>query len=253
MLFRSQQGDTATLTTNSDTPWLVLTVPTDVQPRSTRTTGLYHVAILVPSRAALARTIRRLAEKEYPLSGVADHLVSEALYLDDPDGNGLEIYRDRPRDTWRFEDGSLRMATDPLDVRKLLSEGLADSQPWNGLDPQTRVGHVHLQVADLQAAVDFYSGVLGFDVMAHYGRSAAFVSAGGYHHHLGLNTWNSLGAQPAPANAVGLRDFTVVLPNSEELAKVAERLRAAGSSFDEQDSVLLVRDPSSNAVRLLTA
>jgi catechol 2,3-dioxygenase len=248
-----QEGDTATLTAGGDDPWLLLTALPGARPKPLRTTGLYHVAILVPSRAALARTIRRLAEQEYPLSGVADHLVSEALYLNDPDENGLEIYRDRPRDQWRFEDGSLKMATDPLDVRKLLTEGLADSKPWTGLDPQTRVGHVHLQVADLQAAVDFYSGVLGFDLMAQYGRSAAFVSAGGYHHHLGLNTWNSLGGTPPPANAVGLRSFDVVLPNEEELAKAAERLRAAAVSFDEQDGVLLARDPSSNTVRLRTA
>ena len=250
---REQQGNTVTLAAGDSAPWLLLTAPPDAQPRPPHTTGLYHVALLTPSRAALARSLRRLVEMNYPLQGAADHLVSEALYLADPDGNGIEIYRDRPRDTWRLANGQVVMATNHLDLRALLNEGLADDRPWSSLDSQTRIGHMHLQVADLQAAVDFYTGVLGFDLTARYGPGAAFVSAGGYHHHIALNTWESLGGSPPPSDAVGLRSFTVVLPNAGELARVTERLRAAGIAYEEQDGEALVRDPSHNALRLRAA
>ena len=244
-------GDTATLTTGGALPWLRLTAPADVRPRPVPSTGLYHVAILVPSRAALARSLRRLVERDYPLQGASDHLVSEALYLADPDGNGLGIYRDRPRDGWLDANGQLMMGTERLDVRALLNEGLADDRPWTGLDPATRVGHVHLQVADLQAAVDFYAGALGFEVMLASSRmGAAFVSAGGYHHHIGLNTWASRGAPPPPPAAVGLRIFDVVLPDAQAIAAVTARLRAAGVAYEASDGAIVVRDPSGTAVRL---
>ncbi|HEV2236491.1 MAG TPA: VOC family protein [Ktedonobacterales bacterium] len=243
-------GDTATLGAG-DTPWLLLTQPEGAQPRPPRTTGLYHVAILTPSRAALARSLRRLVEQRYPLSGASDHLVSEALYLDDPDGNGLEIYRDRPRAEWYDAEGNFQMGTLPLDVQALLAEGLADERPWDGLEPATRVGHMHVQVADLGAAVDFYAGVLGFDVMLASERmGAAFVSAGGYHHHLGINTWGTRGAPAAAQSAVGLRRFDVVLPDAAALAAVTERLRAAGVAFETDGGAVIARDPSGNAVRL---
>jgi catechol 2,3-dioxygenase len=243
-------GDTATLTAGG-TPRLLLTQPEGVQARPPHTTGLYHVAILVPSRAALARSLRRLVERRYPLSGASDHLVSEALYLDDPDGNGLEIYRDRPRADWYDADGNFQMGTLPLDVYALLDEGVADERPWTGLEPETRVGHMHVQVADLQAAVDFYAGVLGFDVMLASERmGAAFVSAGGYHHHLGINTWGTRNGPTPPANAVGLRRFDVVLPDAAALAAVTERLRAASVPFETEEDVVIARDPSGNVVRL---
>jgi catechol 2,3-dioxygenase len=246
-------GETATLTAG-DTPWLRLTQPEGVRPRPPRTTGLYHVAILVPSRAALARSLRRLVEQRYPLSGASDHLVSEALYLDDPDGNGLEIYRDRPRADWFDADGHFQMGTLPLDVYALLAEGQADERPWAGLEPETRVGHMHVQVADLQAAVDFYAGVLGFGVMLASERmGAAFVSAGGYHHHLGINTWGTRNGATPPANAVGLRRFDVVLPDAAALAAVTERLRAAGAPFETVEGAVIARDPSGNTVRLRQA
>ena len=247
----SQGTDSATLTADGATPLLALSVPTDAQPKPPRTTGLYHVAILTPSRAALARTVRRLAETRYPLGGVADHGVSEALYLSDPDDNGLEIYRDRPRAEWQFVNGALTMTTDPLDVDALLAEGLADPRPWDGLEPETRVGHMHLQVSDLDAAVVFYHDVLGFDLMARYGPSAAFLSAGGYHHHLGLNTWGTRHAPSAPANSVGLRQFDILVPNAAELARIATRLRDADITFDQSADALTVHDPSGNLARVI--
>jgi catechol 2,3-dioxygenase len=173
-----------------------------------RSTGLYHFAILVPSRAALGRSLRRLVEKSWPLSGASDHLVSEALYLDDPDGLGIEIYRDRPRGEWPVRNGQLMMATDPLDLQMLVDEPGAD-QPWSALDAATVIGHVHLHVPHLDSAEAFYCGRIGFEPTVRGYPGALFVAAGGYHHHLGLNTWTGIGAPPPPENAVGLRSFTI--------------------------------------------
>jgi catechol 2,3-dioxygenase len=173
-----------------------------------RSSGLFHFAILVPSRAALGRSLRRLAEKRWPISGAADHLVSEALYLDDPDGLGIEIYRDRPTDSWRVVGGELAMATDPLDLQAVHDEPGAET-PWNGLESGTVMGHVHLHVPHLDTAEAFYCGRIGFEPMVRRYPGALFVSAGGYHHHLGLNTWSGVGAPPPPENAAGLRSFTI--------------------------------------------
>lgn len=213
-------------------------------------TGLYHFAVLVPSRVELARSLRRLVETEYPLQGFADHLVSEAIYLADPDDNGIEIYRDRPRSEWYDAQGKIRMATDPLDVRGVLAELNGHDGAWRGLDAATKLGHMHLQVANVNQAKMFYSDVLGFDLIMRYGPSAAFVSAGGYHHHVGMNTWNSAGAPPPPPESIGLREFVVRLPNLDELGKVLDRVRGAGVQIEERDEGVLVHDPSQIAVML---
>jgi catechol 2,3-dioxygenase len=182
---------------------------TDAIPRPRRSAGLFHFAILVPSRAALGRSLRRLADRSWPLTGASDHLVSEALYLNDHDGLGIEIYRDRPRDSWqRLPDGQLAMATDPLDLQGVRDEPGAET-PWHGLEPGTIIGHVHLHVPHLDAAEAFYCGRIGFDPILRRYPGALFVSAGGYHHHLGLNVWNGIGAPPPPEHAVGLRAFTI--------------------------------------------
>ncbi len=160
-------------------------------------TGLYHFAILVPSRADLGRWLRHWLERGMPLPGQGDHLVSEALYISDPDGNGIEIYRDRPRAEWTWVNGQVRMAVDPVDIQGVLAEGDRAGQAWDGLPAGTRLGHMHLQVGDIATARAFYCGVLGFDLVAEM-PTALFVSAGGYHHHIGMNTWHSQGAQPAP-------------------------------------------------------
>lgn len=181
----------------------------DAIARPRRSSGLYHFAILVPSRAALGRSLRRLAAMRWPLSGASDHLVSEALYLDDPDGLGIEIYRDRPRDAWqRLMNGEIAMATDPLDLPGVRDEPGAEA-PWQGLDAGTIMGHVHLHVPHLDSAEALYCGRVGFDPILRRYPGALFVSAGGYHHHLGLNTWAGVGAPPPPSNAVGLRSFTI--------------------------------------------
>lgn len=181
----------------------------DAVPKPRRSSGLFHFAILVPSRAALGRSLRRLAEKRWPISGASDHLVSEALYLDDPDGLGIEIYRDRPRNSWqRLDGGEIAMATDPLDLQGVHDEPGAET-PWQGLESGTIMGHVHLHVPHLETGEALYCGQVGFEPILRRYPGALFVSAGGYHHHLGMNTWAGVGAPPPPENAVGLRAFTV--------------------------------------------
>jgi catechol 2,3-dioxygenase len=217
-----------------------------------RAPGLYHLAIVVPTRRDLAFALGRLVVARWPLDGASDHLVSEALYLSDPDGNGIEIYRDRPRAEWPRSDGELQMGTLALDLDDVLAE--LDGAP--GLQEQapagTRIGHVHLQVSDIPTAEAFYHGVLGFDVIVRGYPGALFVSAGGYHHHVGLNTWHSAGTAPASDGSVGLRSFTIELPDSAELDAMAARIEAAGLAYERRVDGILVRDPFANAVLLTT-
>jgi catechol 2,3-dioxygenase len=221
------------------------------RPLDRRSTGLYHLAILMPDRPELARSLRRIAEARWPLDGASDHLVSEALYLSDPDGNGIEIYRDRPREQWPERDGRLEMATLALDLDDLLRESSESGE--RPVPAETRIGHVHLQVANLDDAERFYSGVLGFDVTVRGYPGALFVSAGGYHHHIGLNTWHSAGASPPPPGSVGLRSFEVLLPDRAALEQTLEHVRAAGLETQQLDGGVLTRDPSGNGVLLRSA
>lgn len=216
------------------------------------TTGLYHFALLLPDRKSLARLLYHLAETKFGVQGVADHGVSEALYLTDLDGNGIELYRDRRRSEWPVDDlGRLQMGTDELDIDDLVLELKDGLSPWTGLPGKTVIGHVHLQVRNLAEAEHFYSDVLGFDVTERYGSGAIFVSAGGYHHHIGLNTWGREGASPAPSTATGLRWFEILLPDIAALDNLAERLKTAGVTCDNQvDGSLLVQDPSQNTMLL---
>jgi catechol 2,3-dioxygenase len=202
----TRNGGTATLSTDGRTPLVHLAADAAARPRPPRTAGLFHVAILVPNRAALGRSVLRIAERGWSLSGAADHWVSEAIYLDDPDGLGLEIYRDRPRDEWPREGNELLMATESLDLRGVVRDG---GSAWTGLEPATVIGHVHLQVGDLASAEARYCGEVGFTPMLRRFRGALFVAAGGYHHHLGLNTWAGRGVPAAPAESVGLQSFTI--------------------------------------------
>jgi catechol 2,3-dioxygenase len=216
-----------------------------------RTTGLYHLAVLVPTRRDLAFALKRLADERAPLDGASDHLVSEALYLSDPDGNGIEIYRDRPRGDWPYEDDQLQMATNALDLRGVLAEIDGAEEPQRQAPSGTRIGHVHLQVDELKESEAFYNGVLGFDVVVRLYPGALFLSAGGYHHHIGMNTWHSAGADQPASGAVGLRSFNVELPSGEALERVLERVRAAGVKAETAaDGGTNVRDPSGNAVQL---
>jgi catechol 2,3-dioxygenase len=211
-------------------------------------TGLYHFALLLPARAELARWLAHAGRNNVPLVGLSDHYVSEAIYLSDPDGHGIEIYSDRPREIWEgqvFE----RMTTVPLDVGSLMGE-LPDpaAEPFEQLPEGTVMGHVHLKVASITDTIAFYGDVLGFDLMAQLGAHAAFLSAGGYHHHIGANTWESAGASPPPEGAAALRHATLVLPDAAELDRVVARLAAAGHGVDDTDDGPRVRDPSGNAL-----
>jgi catechol 2,3-dioxygenase len=216
------------------------------------TTGLFHLAILVPGRPDLARALQRVAEAGWHLSGASDHLVSEALYLSDPEGNGIELYRDRPRDQWPVRDGSVQMATLPLDLDGVLGE-LRREDATAGMPTGTRMGHVHLNVGDLGAAEAFYSGALGFEVTVRGYPGALFVSAGGYHHHLGLNTWAGEAAPAPPPGSLGLRQFEIILPSPESLAFEEDRLREAGAEPDREGDRVRVTDPSGNRVVLTAA
>jgi catechol 2,3-dioxygenase len=221
----------------------------DAPHRPSGTSGLFHLAIVVPSRADLARALQRVAEAGWRLSGASDHLVSEALYLSDPEGNGIELYRDRPREEWPVRDGVLQMDTLPLDLDGILGE-LRREDAQASMPAGTRIGHVHLNVGDLAAAEAFYSGALGFDVTVRGYPGALFVSAGGYHHHLGLNTWTGEGAPPPPDGSRGLNQYEIRLPDSAQLAAEEDRLREAGFEPEREDDVVRVTDPSGNRVVL---
>jgi catechol 2,3-dioxygenase len=186
--------------------------------------GLFHFALLVPERIDLARWLAHAARDRVPLTGMSDHFVSEALYLRDPDHHGIEIYADRPRELWEGEVGT-RLTTLPLDTNDLLAT-LEDpmSEPFEGLAGGTVMGHVHLCVADVEEAVNYYRDVVGFGLMAQLGNQAAFLSAGGYHHHLGGNTWQSAGRPYAPEGYARLTQMTIVLPDEAARAAVAERV-----------------------------
>ena len=224
-------------------------------PRSPRTTGLFHFAVVVPSRALLANVLVGLIASGTPLQGAADHGVSEALYLADPDGNGIEIYRDRPRTEWPMDQREVRMISEPLDLEGLLEE--RTTQTPSPLDPGSHLGHMHVQVSELQPAHDFYVNTLGFDLMQRFGHSALFVSAGGYHHHVGVNTWAGVGAPRPDPFMAGLRHFEVRVPDSAELGRVRARFESAGVAVvavlagKEEPDAFEVEDPSGNRLRFI--
>jgi catechol 2,3-dioxygenase len=220
-------------------------------PRDTRNgyTGLYHFAILLPTRADLGRWLQNWRRQGFPWPGQGDHLVSEALYLEDPDGNGIEVYRDRPRSEWQWDGDQVRMGSDPVDLAGVLAAAEREGKPWTGLPAGTRLGHMHLQAGNIAQAAAFYHDVLGFDIVARM-PTALFVSAGGYHHHIGLNTWHSLNAGPAPVGTAGLRFFTIDLPHEAARQAVLDRLTAAGFPFTQTGDLVTVRDPWQNTIVL---
>jgi catechol 2,3-dioxygenase len=209
-------------------------------------TGLFHLALLVPTRPDLARWLAHAARERVQLQGASDHYVSEALYLGDPDGHGIEIYADRPREVWQGQ-VDVRMTSLPLDVDGLLSE-LDDpaQEPFTGLPEGTTMGHVHLRVAGVGESIAFYRDILGFELMAQLGDQAAFLAAGGYHHHVGANTWQSAGAPPPPAGTARLLHATIVLPDEAARGEVLARV----DHVEETPEGPLVRDPSGNGLVL---
>jgi catechol 2,3-dioxygenase len=220
-------------------------------PQPRRSTGLYHLAILVPSQADLGRVVLNIARHKQAIQGFGDHFVSEAMYLADPDGNGLEIYRDRPRSEWRWNGSQVVMGTENVDVDALIASVPDPSAPFTGLPDGTVMGHVHLRVGDIQQAKAFYVQTLGFEAVSRFGDGALFVSAGGYHHHLGLNTWQSAGAPPPPDNAVGLLDYSIIVPAQADLQPIAERLEAGGYAFSQAPNSLSLADPWHNHLHIV--
>ncbi len=225
----------------------------EAPPRPPRTTGLFHFAVLVPSRRELAASLARLAAAGWRLTGASDHLVSEALYLNDPDGIGIEIYRDRPRAEWGHDGDEIQMATLPLDLDSILRELPAESASEQPVPAGTRVGHVHLNVADLRDSERFYTEGLGLDVTVRSYPGALFVAAGGYHHHIGLNTWNGEGAPSPQRGAIGLERFEIVTRGREATAAVADRLEALGFSIETPDGEIDAVDPAGIQVRVIAA
>ncbi len=242
-----RDGSRAVLSVEGGRSVVALTEMPGAHPKPRAVTGLYHFAILVPQRRELARALQQLIDRGVPLQGAADHWVSEAIYLADPDGNGIEIYADRPRSEWPVIGDQLQMATEPLDVGDLMEE-IGDRPTWEGLPAGTQIGHVHLHVGQLDSAEQFYRRVVGFDLMLHFGAQAAFLSVAGYHHHLGLNTWAGIGAPPPPPSSAGLRYFTILLPDSAALDAVAKRAADAELPIRRGDGALSLDDPSRNRV-----
>ena len=237
-----REGGRATLGAGGD-PLLELTEDPDAPPRSPESAGLFHNAFRVPSRAALADALDRIGEA-WELTGASDHRVSEALYLDDPEGNGVEVYRDRPREEWPIgEDGHVEMDTLPLDLEGLASEARGEASA----PPGTDVGHVHLEVSDVPTARRFYAGALGMNVRQGWGPDALFVAAGDYHHHVGLNAWNG---RSSPLEGRGLDWFELALPDEGSLAAARERFEDAGVEVTDGEQGFEVYDPDGIPVRL---
>jgi catechol 2,3-dioxygenase len=221
----------------------------EVMPRRSAA-GLYHFAILVPNREALGLALRNLIQSGIHI-GQADHIVSEALYIADPDNNGIEIYADRPRETWKRDaNGDYIMASDPIDWDGLLI--VAGDKAWTGLPSDTVMGHVHFHVKNLQKAKEFYCDILGFDIAVNASRMGAlFISAGGYHHHIGLNIWAGENVSAPPSNATGLVYATIVFPNHSALESTLEQIQKAGIPIEDHNGAWFVKDPSGIQIRLI--
>ncbi|OES46681.1 VOC family protein [Domibacillus iocasae] len=232
----------AVLTANGKTALVTLEQPDGVMPKQGRTAGLYHFAILLPERKDLAAFLRHLLQTGQRF-GAADHYVSEAIYIDDPDGNGIEIYRDRPSSEWTWNDGLVDMATVQLDGDSILSES---EEEFTGLPAGTVMGHIHLHVSNIPEAENFYIKGLGFQVVSHYPQ-AIFTSTGGYHHHIALNTWQGVGAPRRPENSVGLNWYTLVFPSEEAREEAVARLKGIGAAVNDY----VTEDPSGNQIQLI--
>jgi catechol 2,3-dioxygenase len=244
----SRDGGRAVLGGADAVPLLELVQLAGARPASRRgRLGLYHFAILLPDRAALGRLLAHLGQLG-AYAGSADHLVSEALYLTDPDGLGVEVYADRPRSSWSVAGGELVMATDPLDVAGVIDAGRG--MAWTGLPAGTTVGHVHLHVGDLDAAARFYHQGLGLDAVVRSYPGALFLSAGGYHHHLGLNTWAGASAAPAAPDDARLLEWTIELPSAESANAAAESLVGAGHQVERLEGGYRALDPWGTPLRL---
>lgn len=233
-------------------PFLTLEHRPDFKPDDPRSAGLYHNAFLMPTRLDLARWIVHIIKHRIPVSGASDHDVSEAIYLDDPEGNGVEVYSDRPRERWRRDGDTIFQKTDPLDIDAILAEIDPATAIYTGAPEGLRVGHIHLYVGDVGKAEAFYSGILGLDVVRRRG-GATFMSSGGYHHHVGANTWRSPGAGVRDPERAGLSWFAFEAADDKTHDAFVARLKAAGVPTHDTEGGLEFADPWGNRVRLMKA
>jgi catechol 2,3-dioxygenase len=224
----------------------------DAKPDDTATAGLYHTAFLMPTRADHARWIIHIARNRVPITGASDHGVSEAFYLDDPEGNGIEVYNDRPREAWQREDGLIVMPTKQLDVESILREVDPETATYPSAPGGLRIGHIHLRVGDVDRAEQFYRGVVGLDLTRRRG-GATFMSSGGYHHHVGANVWHSKGAGPRDPNRAGLAWFAVEAADAGTLNAIGERLKAAQAPVAATADGLESADPWGTRIRFAKA
>lgn len=236
------------LSAGESPPLLVLEEGGEVISSSRRTTGLYHFALLLPEKTDLADLVKRLIKMGIPL-GSSDHLVSEAIYFSDPDGNGIEVYIDRPSSMWEWRDGEVKMAVDPLDFEELFR--FETNSGWVGLPERTVMGHIHLHISDLEEAKQFYCDGLGFEVVSRLGNQALFISSEGYHHHIGLNTWKGAGAPPPEEREAGLKWYDIHYPDSYSRQEAVQRIWDMGSRVREEAGIIYTMDPSKNNIRLL--
>lgn len=234
-------------TADGTRPLLTIRQPDNVKPKEGRTSGLFHFAILLPNRVELAKALKHLHQHSVQL-GASDHLVSEALYLNDPDGNGIEIYSDRDSNEWNWKDNEVVMTVDPLNAQSILDE--SGQVEWTGLPPETVMGHIHLHVSNLPQSEEFYGRGLGFQVVCRFGNQALFMSTGHYHHHIGLNTWAGVGA-PAPSEAsAGMKFFSLVYPSKDARERVVQQVRHLGYKVNQDGEDFYTTDPSGNKILL---
>lgn len=230
-------------------PIVTIIEPYNVIPKLPRRTGLYHFALLLPSRFHLGLFLKHLRDAEYPIIGGSHHGVSEAIYLEDPDENGIEVYGDIDSKEWRRNGNQVNMVTDPLDFEGIIEE--AGEEKWVGIPKETIIGHIHLHVRDLDEAKRFYCDGLGFDLVMKMANSALFISSGGYHHHIGLNIWNGKNAQPLPDNAAGMKYYTLVFPDKCIRENTINNLKDLGYEVIEENNDIFTKDPSSNLIKLI--
>ncbi|SIR18786.1 VOC family protein [Halanaerobium kushneri] len=243
------QEEKAILTADGLTPIVTLIYSEDIIKKISRKTGLYHFAILLPDRFQLGLFLKNLDENNYPITGGADHGVSEAIYLKDPDDNGIEVYSDFDSSDWRRRNEKIEMVTDPLDYMSLLAE-IGDNK-WTGMPKETKIGHIHLHVNDLAEAEQFYVKALGFDIIQKMGGSALFLSTGGYHHHIGLNTWNGVGADPLPENSAGMEYYTIKFPGEKSRNESIKNLKKLGYKVVEKGNNIFTEDPAGNSIKIV--
>lgn len=243
------KGKEVKLTANGKDTIITLLQPKDVKPKEQRRTGLYHIAILSPDLIQLGLFLRNIREKSYPIIGGSNHGVSNAVYLQDPDDNGIEIYADVDPSKWNRDEKMVEMVTLPLDYDKLIED--AGDKKWEGAPSDTIIGHIHLHVRNIDEADKFYMEGLGMDLTSRVRNSASFYSSKGYHHHIAANIWNGRGSMPLDENSAGMKYYTLKFPNEGLLDETFNRLKDQGYKSYEKDGDKFIEDPSSNLIKFI--